>query len=80
MLQSQVSLLQDRVVLLEAKARIDVGIGTPIDAPIRTWDTTYGQSMADLLDIRRAAAEAWNEQAQRTSDGNWNDISNSNNN
>jgi hypothetical protein len=36
MLQSQVSLLQDRIDLLEAKARIDVGIGTPTDAPIRT--------------------------------------------
>jgi hypothetical protein len=29
-------LLQDRIDLLEAKARIDVGIGTPTDAPIRT--------------------------------------------
>ena len=41
MLQSQVSLLQDRVDLLEAKNRIDVGMGTPINTPTRTWDTIH---------------------------------------
>lgn len=40
-LKSQVSILKDRVDLLEAKNRIDVGLGTPINAPTRIWDTPH---------------------------------------
>ena len=40
-LEGKVSMLQDRVDLLEVKNRIDVGLGTPINAPTRTWDTVH---------------------------------------
>jgi len=77
-IKAQLGILQDRLDFLEQKTSVINSMNTAVNVPTSARDVRYGQSLTDIADIRRAAAEAWNEQAQWISDGNWNDRPNPN--
>lgn len=58
-LEGKVSMLQDRVDLLEAKNRIDVGLGTPINAPARTWDVPHMYWWDAISDAAERIRQDW---------------------